>query len=75
MFNNPLYIGGKYAHYERVGDYLYFDKDYGQVNILYKGVIVDDNGLPEITDKEARAIAVYCAYAEKYREGIKTNNP
>lgn len=75
MFNNPLYISGKYAHYERVGDYLYFDKDYGQVNILYKGVIVDDNGLPEITDKEARAIAAYCAYAEKYKEGIKTNNP
>ena len=75
LFSHPLYMHGKYAHYERVGDTLYFDKDYGKVNILYKGIIVDDEGLPEITDKEAMAIATYCAYTKKFKEGIKTNNP
>lgn len=73
-FNDPLYISGKYAHYERVGDTLYFNKPYGKINILYKGIIVDDEGLPQITDKEAMAIATYCAYTSKYKEGLMTNN-
>lgn len=73
-FTNPLYISGKYAKYERVGDKLFFDKNYGTINILYKGQILDDKGLPEITDKEAMAIATYCAYVDKYKEGIMTNN-
>lgn len=75
LFENPLYINGRYAKYERVGDTLYFDKDYGRVNILYKGVILDDEGLPDINDKESIAIATYCAYIKKYKEGLITNNP
>lgn len=73
-FQNPLYLSGKYANYTQVGNTLYFDKNYGTINILYKGVILDDEGLPEITDKEAIAIATYCAYTMKYKEGIRTNN-
>lgn len=75
LFENPLYINGRYAKYERVGDTLYFDKDYGKVNILYLGVILDDEGLPELNDKEALAIATYCAYIKKFKEGLMTNNP
>jgi hypothetical protein len=30
--------------------------------VLYKGEVLDDNGLPDINDKEANAIAVYIAY-------------
>jgi hypothetical protein len=30
--------------------------------------------LPEVTDKEARAIATYCAYVTKFKEGLMTNN-
>lgn len=74
-FRDPLYARGKFIKYERVGNTLYFDKPYGKINILYRGVIVDDDGLPEITDKEALALATYCAYIIKYKEGIKTNNP
>lgn len=73
-FTDPLYISGKYAKYTKIGDTLYFDKDYGKINILYKGVILDSEGLPEITQKEAMAIATYTAYVEKYKEGLKTNN-
>jgi len=36
--------------------------------------MVDDEGLPEITDKEATALATYCAYITKFKEGISTNN-
>lgn len=73
-FRDPLYVRGKFIKYERVGNMLYFDKPYGKVNILYRGVILDDEGLPEITDKEALALATYCAYVIKFKEGIRTNN-
>lgn len=73
-FRNPLYSKGKFIKYERVGDMLYFDKPYGTINILYKGILLDEDGLPEITDEEARALATYLAYVVKYKEGIQTNN-
>lgn len=73
-FRDPLYARGKFIKYERVGNMLYFDRPYGKINILYRGVILDDEGLPEITDKEALALATYCAYIIKFKEGIRTNN-
>lgn len=75
ILNDPLYIPGKYVKYERVGDTLYLDQHYnGKIFILYKGQILDDDGLPQITDKEARAIATYCAWSVKFKEGLMTNN-
>ena len=73
-FRDPLYAKGTFIKYERVGDTLYFDRPHEQVNILYRGEILDESGLPEITDKEATALATYCAYVIKYKEGIQTNN-
>ena len=75
-FKQPLYIPGKYIPYERVGNTLYFDKDNvgNRINILYRGIVLDDSGLPEITDKEALALATYCAYVVKFKEGLMTNN-
>lgn len=75
LFEHPLYASGRYVKYEKVGDTLYFDKDYGRVDILYRGVILDSEGLPEINDKESLAIATYCAYIKKFKEGLQTNNP
>lgn len=73
-FKQPLYASGKFVRYERVGDNLYFDKPYGKIYILYKGLIADDEGLPQITDKEATALATYCAYILKFKEGLQSNN-
>lgn len=73
-FKDPLYASGKFIRYERVGDMLYFDKPHGKINILYKGIVLDDDGLPQITDKEAMALATYCAYVSKFKEGLRTNN-
>ena len=73
-FRDPLYAKGKFIKYERVGDTLYFDRPHEQVNILYRGEILDESGLPEITVNEAAALATYCAYVIKYKEGIQTNN-
>lgn len=73
---NPYYISGKYIkNYQLIGDKIYLNEPYGKVNILYKGLDVDDEGLPEITNKEALAIATYLAYVTQYKEGLKTNNP
>lgn len=74
MFMDPLYQSGKFLKYERVGNTLYFDKPYGLVGILYKGEVLDENGLPTINDKEALAIAAYVAYTAKYKEGLITMN-
>lgn len=74
-FRSPLYAKGKFVKYEQVGDMLYFDRPHGHINILYKGIVVDDTGLPKITDKEALALATYCAYIVKFKEGLSTNNP
>lgn len=74
LFSDPLYISGKYARYEQSGRTLYFDKNYGKVNILYRGIEVDDDGLPEITDSEALAIAVYVAYVTKFKQGMTNND-
>ena len=75
FYQSPYYIAGKLLKYEQVGDKLYFTHNYGKVNILYKGILADDEGLPEITDKEATAIATYIAYVTKFKEGLQTNNP
>lgn len=75
VYKSPYYISGKLLKYKQIGDKLYFDKNYGKINILYKGILLDDEGLPELTDKEATAIATYLAYIDKYKEGLRTNNP
>lgn len=73
-FRDPHYQPGKFIRYERVGDMLYFDRPHGPISILYKGTVMDEDELPEITDKEAMAIAAYCAYVVKFKEGMLTNN-
>lgn len=74
FYQSSYYLPGKVLTYEQVGDKLYFTHNYGRVNILYKGILADEDGLPEITDKEATAIATYIAYILKFKEGLQTNN-
>ncbi len=74
FYQSSYYLPGKVLKYEHVGDKLYFTHNYGRVNILYKGILSDEDGLPEITDKEATAIATYIAYITKFKEGLQTNN-
>ena len=73
-FLDPHYMSGKFVKYRKVGDKLYVNKGLGKVVLLYHTEILDKDGLPEINDKEAIAIANYIAYVVKYKEAIKTNN-
>ena len=73
-YPSQYYLPGKILKYEQVGNTLFFEHNYGRVNILYKGILMDEDGLPQLTDKEATAIATYIAYVIKYKEGLVTNN-
>ena len=73
-FLDPHYVSGKFLKYRKVGDRLYVNKGLDKILLLYHTEILDEEGLPEINDKEAIAIADYIAYTVKYKEAIKTNN-
>ena len=74
IYQSPWYLPGKILKYEQVGEKLYFTHNYGTINVLYKGILADEEGLPQLTDKEATAIATYIAYIQKFKEGLVTNN-
>lgn len=72
---DPLYSSGGYVKYYQSGDMLHLSGNYGgSVNILYKGIVLDDDGLPSLSDKEALAIATYCAYINYHKKGLITMN-
>lgn len=72
--NKSLYIPGKLVTYREEGDYLVFDRDYSSVTILYHGIIVDEEGLPLVTDKEITALAIYVAYLDMYKQSLVLKN-
>lgn len=72
---NPLYGRGHFAKYEYWDNALHFDHAAGMpVLIMYHGELLDDDGYPQLTISEAQAIADYCAYITKFKEGLATNN-
>lgn len=73
-FLDPIYQRGKLVKYRQEGNYIYVNKGFGHIALLYHKLLNDENGLPYINDKEAIAIAEYIAYTQKYKEAIKTHN-
>lgn len=69
-YPTPLYLKGRLLHYHVEGENLVFPSDYESVQILYKGVILDEEGFPFLTYKEVEAIATYCAYVETRKQGM-----
>lgn len=65
---NPLYLSGGYIKYRLEDNSLLFESHYSLVNILYKGYVADEEGLPFLTEKELEAIAVYCAYIHDLKD-------
>lgn len=64
---NSLYISGGYVPYRKEDNSLIFDTGYKNINILYKGFVTDEEGLPLLTIKEVDAIAAFCAYASDFK--------
>ena len=71
-FTDSFYMSGKFVKYRKVKNKLYINQPCGHVNILYHIELDDD--LPDITESEADAIALYIAYTLKYKEALKTHN-
>lgn len=72
---NSLYSRGNIPEYSRVNNALtFYNKKIKSVRIIYKGVILDDDGLPYLSFKEADAIAAFCAYVYKNKKGMATND-
>lgn len=71
---DSLYLPGKLVHYYEQDDKIYFTEVYSEVNILYKGIYMDEDGLPLLNDKEVLAIATYCAYVHLFKKGLMTKD-
>lgn len=72
--SDSLYLPGRYVHYYEQGDRIYFTEVYPEVNVLYKGIYMDEDGLPLLNDKEVFAIATYCAYIHFFKKGLMTKD-
>ncbi len=70
---SPYYAMGKLVNYEQFGNILKFPQD-GNYTIVYKGVLLDETGLPYLNYKEVEAIANYCAYVTTYKRGMMTRD-
>lgn len=70
----PFYEGGKLIPYEREGNILHFKHNNHRLTVLYKGVFVDEKGLPYLNFKEVDAIAKYVAYVELQKKGMSTKD-
>ena len=68
---SPIVGRGKLVKYWEAGNQLQFSRDYRNVMIIYHGVIVGDDGLPLVNEKEQRAIAANIAYVYIYKEALK----
>jgi hypothetical protein len=71
---NHLYISGKFIKYTKEGQKIFFRDNVQTVNILYHGIITDDEGLPSLDEKELDAVAVFCAYTTFFKKGLVNQN-
>lgn len=65
-----FYDKGALLKYRIEGDELVFERDYPCITVLYHGIIVDEDGLPYLSDKEVQALAAYCAYIDIYKKSL-----
>lgn len=68
-FNTTFgYVPGKFVKYTKDNNLLYLADDFKLINIIYKGVLADEAGLPSLNEKEIDAIAAFCAYATDFKK-------
>ena len=69
-----LYVSGKFIKYREENNKIILSDRFQVVNILYKGYVVDDDGLPYLSEKEVDAIAVFCAYTDIFKKALLTRD-
>lgn len=74
-YKDPQYLGGKYVKYELLPDNeIIVNEPIEKIRVLYSGIIMDEDGLPFINDKESIAIADYVAYTFFKKKYYVTQN-
>jgi len=68
------YSSGKFIKYIRENNRLWLSDRFNKVNVLYKGVVVDDEGLPSLNEKELDAVAVFCTYTDFFKKALVTRD-
>lgn len=68
------YVPGKFVKYTRENNRLYLSDKFDSINIIYKGVLVDDEGLPSLNEKELDAVAAFCAFVDLRKKAIITKD-
>lgn len=72
---NPYYASGHYVHFKELGNkQIQLLEPTPVVLIIYKGIELDEDDLPILTQKEIKAIATYVAYVKTFKEATKTMN-
>lgn len=72
---SSIYRSGKLVKYRVIDNRsIEVSMTEGYVNILYKSVIYDEDGLPKLNAKEVDAIAAYCAYSDLFKASLKTRD-
>lgn len=67
---SEFYNSGGFVKYELVDNVLHIKDLCGDVIVLYKGIIADEEGLPRLNFKEVDAIAKYCAFVEMQKKAM-----
>lgn len=69
-----FYMSGKFIKYREEDDKIYLSDKFNTVNVLYKGVVVDEEGLPFLNVKEIDAVAAFCAWANMRKKYLMTGD-
>ena len=71
---NHSYLPGGFIKYTQVGNRVYLSDKFDAIHILYKGVLVDEEGLPYLSESEADAVAAFCVYVDDYKRARVTRD-
>ena len=69
-----LYMGGKFVKYRQELNRIFISDKFDVLNILYKGFIADEEGLPYLNEKEVDAIATFIAYSDMFKKALMTRD-
>jgi len=69
------YVSGQFIKYFREENRLWLSDAFKIVRVFYKGVLVDEAGLPSLNEKELDAIAAYCMFVDQRKRAAMTMNP
>ena len=72
---HPIYTSGEFVKYIVSGNTLIFPHDYTNLILKYRAQVTDSDGLPYINEKEAEAIAAFCAYVHTHKKALLTKDP